>query len=885
MQLVNANTGSLEDVPQDKAQSSFLSGQYGIPNDTKPILVDPTGSFVTVDPGDAHTAVTQSGYRFPNESELNEFQAKQQYGSHPFVAAGLGAAQTATFGLSNLALTKSGLVDPKTIAGLEKYNPVASTVGQVGGIFGPGALGLGVKAVGTAGRAATGAVESILPEATNIAGKAVRNAIAKGAGSAVEGAFYGAGQVVNEYALGDPNLNAEMALGQIGLSGLLGGGFGAALGLGEVGLPPLVDTAKGAIQSVYNTARGLGEKAYAKTASAVSGFEEQNILQALQNRGVQFLSKEEKAEAASQLGKALNDQHGLIEDLNRTVNKDIKPEVLENLVQASNIPSQVSKDKALDIYKEFSDGIKALADEPDNYAKGYAKKVQDIADGMQRDLGQDEWNPSDFFKTLNESKQKLQEIARPLYSQARDSIPLLEKNSMQLVDGLSKTARSTLEDENVFGKAASVYAKFNDAQAEYLNSLNGKGGFSTQFMRPVSKQAGVVGKEINPNKINSFFNKVGTDAGDSASTVLSRHMAASQGLLDQIEGLYKELPDKAFDKDAIKSVLDKNTYLIEKAQQQSETSNLYKGLMQPGSGEANLETAAAASLALHHPVVGAALEAYNALKNPGKTIQRLANLERVVQKTASEIENGVRVLVSGSSKAFNITKGEIASGIAKDFGKDSAKTEKLFEKRKNDINKYSQNPQILNDTLIKGTEGLYPHAPDTTMGMQRVTSAGISFLASKLPQHMGLGALSPDWKPTRDEVAKFHRYYEVVENPTNVLKQAASGTLTPEALEVMQNVYPRMYDQMKREVFERMVKQKQPIPYRSRMMMSMFMGQDVDGSTNSSMIMGNQLAYTMPSAKPVDPMMQIKPSQKGLGDLTLAERSMTEREKTFQEKA
>ncbi len=154
------------------------------------------------------------------------------------LAAGLaGAAKGATFGLSSQALTKSGLVSKETLAGLEKYNPTASTVGEVAGVVGSvflapevGLVGLIGKGGMAAERGAAAIAARALPEATTLGSKVLQGVATKGLGGAVEGAFYGAGQSLHEEALGDPTLNAEKVLGNIGIAAMLGGGVGGLFG-------------------------------------------------------------------------------------------------------------------------------------------------------------------------------------------------------------------------------------------------------------------------------------------------------------------------------------------------------------------------------------------------------------------------------------------------------------------------------------------------------------------------------------------------------------------------------------------------------------------------------------------------------------------------------
>ncbi len=143
------------------------------------------------------------------------------------IKAGLaGAARGATFGLSDQALTKSGLVKPETLKGLQETNPISSFTGEMAGMIAPAFLGdeaglanlpgtvsrLGRVAEGSAGLAGAGKVA------------------AKAIGYGTEGAAYGLGQSVSENALGDYDLVSEKTLANIGLSAAFMGGIGGLVG-------------------------------------------------------------------------------------------------------------------------------------------------------------------------------------------------------------------------------------------------------------------------------------------------------------------------------------------------------------------------------------------------------------------------------------------------------------------------------------------------------------------------------------------------------------------------------------------------------------------------------------------------------------------------------
>jgi len=81
----------------------------------------------------------KQGYRFASPEEVKDYFDAEKYGSgvvNPLAAAAAGAARGLSFGLSDVALTQSGLVEPETLKGLEKCGPAGGVAGEVGAIAG-----------------------------------------------------------------------------------------------------------------------------------------------------------------------------------------------------------------------------------------------------------------------------------------------------------------------------------------------------------------------------------------------------------------------------------------------------------------------------------------------------------------------------------------------------------------------------------------------------------------------------------------------------------------------------------------------------------------------------------------------------------------------------
>jgi hypothetical protein len=220
-----------------------------------------------------------------------------------------------------------------------------------------------------------------------------------------------------------------------------------------------------------------------------------------------------------------------------------------------------------------------------------------------------------------------------------------------------------------------------------------------------------------------------------------------------------------------------------------------------------------------------------------------------------------------------VSRGEIAAGLARSFGSDRKDAARQYEKRTQMILSLAGNPQQMSAALSH-QGAIATHAPNTAQAMQIASSRGVAFLASKIPQRPPAGPLAAAWKPSQTEIALFNRYYEAVESPTTILKQASAGTLTPEAIDAVRTVHPALFAQMQQALLSKLSTTK-TVPYKSRLMLSLLLSQPVDGTTTQAAIAANQASMAAPPQSPTQQSGAIAPTQGGLSNLTLSNRSQT----------
>lgn len=247
----------------------------------------------------------------------------------------------------------------------------------------------------------------------------------------------------------------------------------------------------------------------------------------------------------------------------------------------------------------------------------------------------------------------------------------------------------------------------------------------------------------------------------------------------------------------------------------------------------------------------------------------LASINAVSQRSDEEISKYVDKILKGSTSA------PTPSGVfaRQDFGTKRMRRDSLdaHDKRMEEIQQLAANPDALLDRLAKNTEAVGPVAPGLTAALSARANAAVQYLAKVAERPVPAGPLAPKWVSTQAQRHDFSVKLQVVEDPMSVMKHAAAGSLTGTQVEALKTVYPTLWKQMSDTALERAMGRKS-LPYRSKMMLSILTGVDVDGSMSQGAISRNQQAIYATKQK----NQEHAESQSGArSEMTLASRLAT----------
>lgn len=1006
LSLINAQTSQPENVPWDQAHEALTSGTHNLQAGTTTNVINPDGELVSL-PADQVPDALQSGYRVPTQAHIEEHnnQAKYGEGLKPELEAGVAAAaRMGTFGLSDVALTKSGLVDPNTLKQLQERNPLSDIAGSLAGIASPA-----VGAIGELGRLATDAARPVAskiaaslanPETSPIVARILAKAsgvAAKTLGSAVEGSVYGLGNAVSENALGDADLNAENILHNVGYGALFGGALGSVLGTVESAFGKDITNAaakdaiieNGALSPTPQTLEsptsleeiskhlenavkeGYGPELPAKgrlleTNDILAGDSEYPAhslqIQSLSSPSIRDQYKvalenpENKDGQLLRSWEAVQKQEGankLLPRFIQNISPDAKP--LEDAVEGGNKAIKAFTDQYQQeqqelkpLFKEFDnkavdlaadptailnkidqaipDAAKYIIKDPEGYGIAkydktmpFSKEVHNELSGLLDALNKPEGvSIADLRNVRNSMSDQVNFLTAPRTSA---QVSALKKSIMDVIqdevqkstpteaiEGLNHPVKGQLSDPRELFKR---YAQNEESRSIMEHIMGGSISDKATFAKEIKPEDVLNRIFANTNSIKAAKNVLGAEFDKMTVNYLAQKVASvtdatkngfssnkfATFLRQKAPELEEALAQHPEELNKIRAIIDKmrilpdspsinpsgtaKTGLIQKMQKlggyigkdgiatipgkvMSSLGEIYGGMQQHSEFNRILRSNAD----MHSP---------EQLLNKTNQYGAYSRIERMSQAASNAIDRGAKSLF----KAAESAKGPVIQKLIPH--EDQLKQ---YKKTEEHLKEVTGNTDRFTDLLAQSTKALHDVAPNMNSSLTMAAVRATQFLQSKLPTQNQSSPLTPPYEPSKSELAKFNRYVEVVEHPLNVLKQLKDGNLTTEAMETLQTVYPKLFNQMQQAVRENLSeKTVARMSYQNKIMASAFLGQDLTNSLSQQSIASAQIVGAQPQIPGPNaprPKNKVGPSQKGLSKLDQSSQYLTSQQAAVQ---
>lgn len=788
---------------------------------------------------------------------------EEKYGgaSGELASAGLGLASGATLGLSDVALTKSGMMSPETLKGYQDTNPNAYLAGEIASFLAPtGVAGV----IGKAGKATYKGVKALsalrAAEEAGRVGKLLKAGADVGAhalGSAVEGALYaGTQQTLNEFALGDPDLNGEKILSNYGQAFMLGGGFGGVLKGAALGLPLAAKTGMKALSNVKQVMAGSGHGDSSLISKALGKFESTGRLSEQFMNRAKNLDVDQQAELVKEMTTGLNATKNNFQTAIKDLNATLRPAERDALIETANSKEvKVATQEVIDDILKMQAEVKA---HPDRYSGGLLKDLEDKRLQIVNQLKK---------KTNGGHFDLLKEIKQSAADYGHGATPTIElQNSKGLFKQLSQSINGKLTNPDIFGMAGSSEAAHNQFLTEVYSMVNPKGRAKTDLQKEFKKLFLGSDNNFDAGKVKKYMAKGGPE-GDRARELLDNWFSLQEKMPDHFENTLANVPNDLWDSSKLSTVMDS---LRKTKGDFSKASDEYQHALENAKGRklGLKELMIGGGLGAVHPLLGGAVFVLDAASRPLEYINKLAEVERIVGKATESLEKGVKSVFTPSLKGIGKIKAPIINNM-------TPAHPESHKKVRDDLSQLRNNPELMIDALDVASSHLNSVAPSMADGLRQSMMRGSIFLSTKLPGNSPKDAFSEPYQPSHAEISKFERYHQIVEHPYLALNQIKSGTLVPETIETLSAVYPKLYVSMKNALMAQAIEQhskEKPIPYQLKQQISMFLQEPIDSSLKQQSIMMNQATFAPKQQQPM-------PSSSSKGkSLTIADRTSAQQD-------
>lgn len=142
---------------------------------------------------------------------------------------------------------------------------------------------------------------------------------------------------------------------------------------------------------------------------------------------------------------------------------------------------------------------------------------------------------------------------------------------------------------------------------------------------------------------------------------------------------------------------------------------------------------------------------------------------------------------------------------------------------------------------MTGKTGYY--LPNHATALSNTGATALQILNAARPQTDKAAPLDTQRKPSPMEEAKYNRTLDIAQQPLMVFKHLAEGTLTPGDVALMKSLYPALYTRSVEKLSNQMteaVSKKVQIPYKTKLGLSLFMGQPLDSTMSPINILAAQ---------------------------------------------
>lgn len=889
VEAYDSKTRQRVDVPVQIAEAMWRSGAIEFRKGQEVPIATADGEIGTVRAEDLATSVTDYGAQIVGDQDFKQARAESSFSSivgdtgdgfgsgAAALAQGL-ARQVPIIGASADKLTPILYGAYKQATGQKGYDaaeqemtdalrllrekrPGFSMAGEVAGTL------VGGKLMGTGGL--EGQLDSSLKNlATGAGGRIMAGGVAAGVGSLP----FMTQQALSEIALSqEPEKAAEKAFANFGagiLAGVLTGGALSGMGEGwralrgvggKVGEKEVGKVLTKAAGGEALEKGGLAEK-YVQLTSAITGESDDLIRRA----GPQNLSREAKA-----IRRELLDREAARETTARSMRESLDDvfkatsattDELKGQFKLEQVRKMVTADEraAMQAHgwsrKLVNDIDELIEDVEGRYGTNtsvlektskYLKKEQGLVDEALRngDVGEAYWRVDRMKREVGWLNRTLQRASKS---------PVADSGVREGTEALFQKTRSLYEEVRVGLEDSSVWGKIGEAQKTINDRWTQMIPLYRELEQTLGRRveiAGTYGEKLtvaDPSKIVPWIARAGKQESELVTSRMKDAIARTKELVTSIEKSGYELsPEASKQVKALNEAVEKFGKDFAGNERRLKDLAQFDALSQASKSNAGvIGGMLGGGFALGGPgggALGGLLGvASQAVTDPARSMLRLAQVERLMERADSRMGKAV----VGFIKKLT---GEGAETATKKEASTLAGASSFPEKAKSIAQAASLPPEELARAMTNATHGAGEVGPRFSDALISTATRGVYFLSEKLPQPPPKEpmdfAKNRGWQANTQQIATWMRYYKAVQDPLSVVEDFKNGRLSPEGVEVLEKVFPKLYEDIRTRVTQEVMNNPREYSRQEKIGLSLLLGQNLDSGLDPKRIQRSQAVY------------------------------------------
>jgi hypothetical protein len=194
--------------------------------------------------------------------------------------------------------------------------------------------------------------------------------------------------------------------------------------------------------------------------------------------------------------------------------------------------------------------------------------------------------------------------------------------------------------------------------------------------------------------------------------------------------------------------------------------------------------------------------------------------------------------IKGENRVLESTKNVFKTGkaVLPQFLMPTEHDRDRLEKR---LKQLQENPSAMMDVGGKTSH----YMPEVGLSMGETAANAVNYLNSIRPAGKRMSPLDPELPPSDVEKIAYNRALNIAQQPLSILEHVKKGTVQLEDMKALNVMYPALYKKLQKSLLLQMTEalnKKKPIPYETRLGLSLFMGQPLDSSMTPEAIQAAQ---------------------------------------------